>query len=52
MPELAETLVVPDEPPTLELDELWSFVLKKANKRMDLDCTVSANPASSRLRHR
>jgi len=33
MPELAETLVVPGEPPTLELDELWSFVLKKANKR-------------------
>ena len=24
---------MPDEPPTLELDELWSFVLKKANKR-------------------
>ncbi len=33
MPELSETLVVPDEEPTLELDELWSFVLKKANKR-------------------
>lgn len=33
MPELSETLVVPDELPTLELDELWSFVLKKANKR-------------------
>ena len=33
MPELAETLVLPPEPPTLELDELWSFVLKKVNKR-------------------
>jgi IS1 family transposase len=33
MPELSETLVLPDEEPTLELDELWSFVLKKANKR-------------------
>lgn len=33
MPELSETLIVPDEPVTLELDELWSFVLKKANKR-------------------
>ncbi|HXG85378.1 MAG TPA: IS1 family transposase [Pyrinomonadaceae bacterium] len=33
MPELSETLVVPQEAPTLELDELWSFVLKKANKR-------------------
>ena len=33
MPELTETLVLPGEPPTLELDELWSFVLKKANKR-------------------
>lgn len=32
-PELSETLVVPKEPPTLELDQLWSFVLKKANKR-------------------
>lgn len=32
-PELSETLVAPNEPPTLELDELWSFVLKKANKR-------------------
>ena len=33
MPELSETLVVPEETATLELDELWSFVLKKANKR-------------------
>ena len=33
MPELAETLVLPRESPILELDELWSFVLKKANKR-------------------
>lgn len=34
LPELSETLVLPaDEEPTLELDELWSFVLKKANKR-------------------
>ena len=33
MPELAETLVLPNESPILELDELWSFVLKKANKR-------------------
>ncbi len=33
MPELSETLVVPSDAPTLELDELWSFVFKKANKR-------------------
>ncbi len=33
MPELAETLIVPDEEPILELDELWSFVLKKTRKR-------------------
>jgi len=37
LPELTETLVEPDpaEPATsvLELDELWSFVLKRANKR-------------------
>ena len=33
MPELAETLVLPNQRPILELDELWSFVLKKANKR-------------------
>ena len=33
MPKLSETLILPNQPPTLELDELWSFVLKKANKR-------------------
>ncbi len=37
LPELGETLIEPDpaEPETsiLELDELWSFVLKRANKR-------------------
>jgi insertion element IS1 protein InsB len=37
LPELQETLVEPDpaEPATLvlELDELWSFVLKRSNKR-------------------
>ena len=34
MPELSETLIIPpDERPTLEFDELWSFVLKRANKR-------------------
>ena len=33
MPDLSETLVLPSAVPTLELDELWSFVLKKANKR-------------------
>jgi len=33
LPELAHSLIVPDEPPILELDELWSFVLKKADKR-------------------
>jgi insertion element IS1 protein InsB len=36
LPHLSETLVKPDandpEATTLELDELWSFVLKKANK--------------------
>ena len=32
-PKLAQTLVLPDEAPTLELDELWSFVLQKVNKR-------------------
>src|SRR5215211_1694505 len=35
LPELSETLVEPDpaEAVALELDELWSFVLKRANKR-------------------
>ncbi len=37
MPPLSETLVVPDpndqEATTLELDELWSFMLKKARKK-------------------
>jgi len=37
LPELRETLIAPDpqEPATtmLELDELWSFVLKRSNKR-------------------
>jgi hypothetical protein len=33
MPELSETLAAAHEPPTLELDAWWSFVLKKANKR-------------------
>jgi IS1 family transposase len=30
---LSETLVAPEGQVVLELDELWSFVLKKANKR-------------------
>jgi insertion element IS1 protein InsB len=35
LPELSETLAAPDpeEAVALELDELWSFVLKRANKR-------------------
>ena len=35
LPELQETLAAPDpeEAIALELDELWSFVLKRANKR-------------------
>jgi IS1 family transposase len=34
LPELSETLVEPaPAAPALELDELWSFVLKRANKR-------------------
>src|SRR5215208_6577831 len=35
LPELQETLAAPDpeEAVALELDELWSFVLKRANKR-------------------
>ena len=33
LPDLAETLVPPDENDVLELDELWSFVLKKSEKR-------------------
>jgi len=37
LPDLSETLMAPDpsDPAatTLELDELWSFVLKKSNKR-------------------
>ena len=32
MPELSETLAAVEDP-VLELDELWSFVLKKARKR-------------------
>jgi hypothetical protein len=37
LPPLQETLIVPDETDaaatTLELDELWSFVLKRSRKR-------------------
>ena len=33
LPDLAETLVPPQENDVLELDELWSFVLKKSKKR-------------------
>jgi insertion element IS1 protein InsB len=37
LPELRESLIEPDpaepEGVTLELDELWSFVLTRANKR-------------------
>ena len=29
---MSETLIVPGEEPTLELDELWSFVLEKTRK--------------------
>ncbi len=32
-PPLSQTLVIPEGPLILELDELWSFVLKRANKR-------------------
>ncbi len=52
MPELAETLVLPDQRPTLELDELWSFVLKKVNKRWIWIAPLSANPTSRGFRHR
>ncbi len=52
MPELAETLVLPNELPILELDELWSFVLKKANKRWIWIAPLSANPTSGSFRHR
>src|SRR5437660_11777494 len=33
LPELSERLIDPALPAALELDELWSFVLKRANKR-------------------
>lgn len=33
LPDLAETLAPPQENDVLELDELWSFVLKKSEKR-------------------
>lgn len=33
LPDLAETLASPQEDDVLELDELWSFVLKKSEKR-------------------
>ncbi len=33
LPDLAETLEPPQEADVLELDELWSFVLKKSEKR-------------------
>ena len=33
LPDLADTLAPVEENDVLELDELWSFVLKKANKR-------------------
>ena len=40
--ELTTTLVVPPEPPLLEVDEGWSFVLKKANQY----CLVPPDPTS------
>jgi len=53
LPELSETLVEPNpgEPTAtvLELDELWSFVLKRTNKTLGLDFSVSCHPASRRL---
>ena len=33
LPDLAETLAPPQKGDVLELDELWSFVLKKSEKR-------------------
>ena len=38
------------EQPVLELDELWSFVLKKARKRSHLDRAVPSDKASGRVR--
>jgi hypothetical protein len=55
LPELTETLIEPDphEPETtmLELDELWSFVLKRARQALDLARLVSGDPSSRRLCH-
>ena len=52
MPELAETLVLPPELPILELDELWSFGLKKVNKRWIWIAPLSADSASRGIRQR
>ena len=52
MPELVETLFLPNERPILELDELWSFVLKKVNKRWIWIAPLSANEASCGFCHR
>jgi DNA-directed RNA polymerase subunit RPC12/RpoP len=54
LPPLGTTLLAsdPDDPTstTLELDELWSFVLKKANDSWMRDCPLPKEPASGCLR--
>ncbi len=53
LPSLQATLLTPDPKypasTTLELDELWSFVLKKANDCWMRDCTLPPHTASGRL---
>ena len=51
MPELSETLILSEQTTTLELDELWSFVLKKANKD-GFRCFVQANSTSRGICYR
>ena len=55
LPPLSETLVEPDpedrDATTLELDELWSFVLKDCAQEVDLDGALAAHPPSGGLRH-
>ncbi|MDQ7031056.1 MAG: hypothetical protein Q9O62_15430 [Ardenticatenia bacterium] len=52
LPDLETTLAEPAEEDALELDELWSFVQKKDNKRWIWIALLRSTPADCGLRHR
>jgi len=55
LPDLSETLLAPDpaDPAAtvLELDEVWSFVLKESPEALDLARFMSGHPRGGRLLH-